>query len=50
MKNIKKIIKSKEGYIIFITKEAKALGWDIGTAILLDTDLTAKKIVLKKIE
>ena len=50
MKSIKKIIKSGRGYMIFLTKEVKALDWNEKTNVLIDTDLKDKKVVLKEIK
>lgn len=53
-KNIKKIQKWGNGYAIYITKEAKSLGWDDNTHVVVsaisnkeDSRIEIKKIVIK---
>lgn len=48
--NIKKIVRWSTGYAVYVTKEAKALGWDDKTQIIMTAieDSKGKAIVIRK--
>jgi len=47
----RKIVRWHEGYVVFVTKECKALGWNSKTIVkvYIEEDYKKQKIVIEKI-
>ena len=49
-KSVKKVSKVGEGFVVFITGEAKALGWTNKDYVSVEIDEKEKRLILKRIE
>jgi len=47
IKKAKKIVRWHDNYVIFVTPEAKSLGWDHKT--IVKTSVSNKKIIIEKL-